>query len=315
MSVKHFIYANLPSAMLVQLAKLRTLVQHPSDSINRIKQDLQKDKAAKRGVVSYPQHFVFIAGLPKSGTTWVEALWQNVPSFVSYERSFLRHFDAFDTVHSPHDLHVKFFSRIPKDRYSYLKRHTHYSEDNEAILRQFDIKPIVVIRDIRDMLISRYHHAMEDPRHWMHQRLVNLNFEQGFMTSMDLQQSSSQLQYYNNWIQGWLDYQDRCPNDVLIVKYEDMLADVAGALDNMLRFHNIELSAEAIQAIIARQKQGYKKGASLGENLKRAPGEKNTFRKGKSGEWRHQLSDAHLAAIEQVAGATLKRCGYQSSFE
>lgn len=309
--MKSILVSYLPDWLLIFLHKVILLVKFPKDTFKSLKRDLNKDLLVKRESIEYSQNFVFIAGLPKSGTTWIEALWSEVPGFVQYDKSLVRNFNFLHTLASPHDLSPQMFSNVPTDKYSFLKRHTHYSQENVAILDSFNIKPIVVIRDLRDMMISRYHHVMAEQAHWMHEELQNLKFDDGFVVSLGLTSKEGPLAYYNDWIKGWTGYANQHPDKVLLVKYEDLLDNICGQMENMLRFQGIDMSPQEIETIIEAQRNNYKKHASLAESLAKSPFQRNTFRKGKKQGWKDVFTDKHKAIFKQHSESILLGSGYE----
>ena len=65
-------------------------------------------------------------------------------------------------------------------KFSYVKTHLKYDQN---ILKKFineRFKVIVVLRDIRDVMISRYFHVMSDNKNWQHDVIKTLSFEEGF---------------------------------------------------------------------------------------------------------------------------------------
>ena len=64
-----------------------------------------------------------------------------------------------------------------KNKLSYLKTHTHFSQKYFNIAKKYNVKIIVSLRDLRDVLISQVYHIKSDKRHFQHKYLRNLNFE------------------------------------------------------------------------------------------------------------------------------------------
>ena len=56
-------------------------------------------------------------------------------------------------------------------------------EKYENIAKNHNLKIIISMRDLRDMLISRYFHIMNDNSHWLHHQIKDLNFTDGFISS------------------------------------------------------------------------------------------------------------------------------------
>ena len=75
------------------------------------------------------------------------------------------------------------------------------------IARAYNPKIIISIRDIRDMMISRYFHIISQKCHWQHKSLIDLPALEGFRLScverMNIE-SMRPIDYYHYWISGWL---------------------------------------------------------------------------------------------------------------
>ena len=59
------------------------------------------------------------------------------------------------------------------------------------------------MRDLRDMLISRYFHILSDKDHWLHKTIKDLDFTEGFINSIKAKSdkdSPNALNYYYYWI-------------------------------------------------------------------------------------------------------------------
>ena len=57
------------------------------------------------------------------------------------------------------------------------------------------------------MLISRYYHIKSDQKHWLHKKLIKLDFTEGFLKSLKEKFSPSSedpLTYYYFWIKNWI---------------------------------------------------------------------------------------------------------------
>jgi hypothetical protein len=94
-----------------------------------------------------------------------------------------------------------------KNLLSFLKLHLDPHPENLHILDETGLKTVVLIRDTRDMLISRYYHVINDKNHWDYQRLKFFSSQSRLLESMkaiDPEGSISVIEYYNYWINGWL---------------------------------------------------------------------------------------------------------------
>ncbi|HXL56871.1 MAG TPA: sulfotransferase domain-containing protein [Chitinophagaceae bacterium] len=112
----------------------------------------------------YNQPVLFVAGLPKSGTTWFEKMLGSLPGFsdimipeaVSYEQT---HHQSH-TFEFPSDLFKRF-----KKALVVLKLHAHGSLHNFQVLEKSNIKYVVMYRDLRDVAVSHVFYVQRTTYH------------------------------------------------------------------------------------------------------------------------------------------------------
>ena len=207
---------------------IRTFLKSPRIFSNEFLEDLKKDFFADEGGL------IWVAGLPKSGTTMIEEIL-NFSGYVQGNKSALRRFGPYPLDHS-HGISHGHFKFFPKNKKTFIKTHTHFDQKYMEIARAYNPKIIISIRDIRDMMISRYFHIISQKCHWQHKSLIDLPALEGFRLScverMNIE-SMRPIDYYHYWISGWLPAAKK--NHALIVWYEDYLANPYSYLDQILR--------------------------------------------------------------------------------
>lgn len=294
-----------------------TVLNNPVAFGTQFIQELYYDYLALTGRVSYSNHLIFVAGLPKSGTSWLEKIISEVPGYIKLNGSFLRRFRGAELLSYSHGVNAEMLASAPRGKYSFLKLHTHYRDEYIAILEQANIKPVVLIRDLRDMMISRYYHILSDPTHWFYNDINGLPFDEGFEKSLfgvSEEDTETAIKYYKSWVDGWVNYVNMNREKALLVRYEDMKTDLCQTMDNILRFHDISLSRESIDRMIRRQSRNDKVKESLAKNLS-LPGKfKSTFRKGSIGEWKNCFTERHVDIFKREAGDTLITSGYEEDY-
>ena len=107
------------------------MLSSPIILINEILADIKKDYGKK---ISYNK--VWICGLPKSGTTLIEKILDNLP-YVSMDRSPLRYGINKDLIEVNNIR--KYIKLFPKNKNSYLKTHLEY---NKKILENLKTKTL-----------------------------------------------------------------------------------------------------------------------------------------------------------------------------
>ena len=101
----------------------------------------------KRLCEPYPVNVIFIAGLAKSGTTWLANMFSSLGGF---DRITPRGWKVQRNV-----LYPGIFDEF-KNRLAVIKGHTWYSQEHLAVLRDSNLKYFVIVRDPRDQIISEY---------------------------------------------------------------------------------------------------------------------------------------------------------------
>ena len=246
--------------------------------------ELRHDIEADRKSIKYnsPHKIVFCAGLPKSGSTMIEHIFENLP-YVRANETMMRSFSTgkLDHVHGVSDW---MFKNLPKNKYSFFKLHTHFTEDYFSILRKYNSRVIVSIRDLRDMMISRYHHILSETDHWQHKDVRGLSDKEGFLKSLvgfPPDEDTIPIVYYYNWIRDWKEAS--LIKDIYLCNYEQYTEKPLEYIDGILGWIEfssfsstlIEENLDSIRSTV--------KMLDLNSRIQKKGRSSTTFRKGKSG--------------------------------
>lgn len=289
-------------------------LKYPTVYFNQLIHEINYDYLAITKKVKYKNHLIFVAGLPKSGTTWLEKLISEIPGYIMLNGSFLRKLKGVDELDHNHGINNKMINSAPPNKYSFLKRHTHYNQKYIRILDKAGVKPVILIRDIRDMLISRYFHVLADPYHWQHQSINSLPLNEGFEKSLfevPPDMNVNVVTYYKNWINDWLIYDEHHSGKSLVIRYEDMRHDIFDVFKRFLIYYEFEFSDEFIRKMINNQKRKQIMKSDLSKNIYLPEYLKTTFRSGKIGEWKNLLSKDNKMNLKNLVGDILIKSGYE----
>tara|TARA_B100001123_G_scaffold40816_1_gene41976 strand:- start:816 stop:1742 length:927 start_codon:yes stop_codon:yes gene_type:complete len=273
--------------------------------------DLKKDKLSKS--IKIKPHIIWCAGLPKSGTTLIEEILEFYG--VSAKKSLLRLYDDSDLDHV-HGISEKLFSSFPKNKITYLKTHSHFSEKYINIATQYNSKIIISMRDIRDVMISRYYHIMNDKNSWQHNSIKNLNFNDGFIKSISEvydnnpnAKSKKPIEYFYNWILGWQNYA-RDNNNCLILWYEDYVKAPKTYLEKIKNYLNLNfIDTNLIHAKLVKE-QKFLKSRGFEKNI--TDFEIKTFREGKIDNWKKILDNKILEKFYSELPEDIKKIEYKN---
>lgn len=102
---------------------------------------------------------------------------------------------------------------------SVVVTHLHYSGSNYEVLKQSEVKVIVVIRDFRDVLVSRAFYVVRNRRHPYHQYAKELSLEVRFLGAIvgDPRRGVPSLRDTLHWFVGWLN------RDFSVIRFENLV--------------------------------------------------------------------------------------------
>ena len=263
--------------------------------------------AAFEGFTPRPND-VLVSTYPKSGTTWA--------LHMAYEIGYLGDGDyahSYDVFSWPDNL-VPLENNPPLSDLSYLADSptglrvikTHLEAPFVPVA---DGKHISVIRDPKDIIVSMMH------------------FENGFNEilfggSIPVQAFVDSFQtdkfIYQSWpmfIDSWWSLRDR--DNVLVLTYESMKADLVGTIGKMARFLEIELNEAQLAKVAEKSSYGWMK-ANDHKYAQPAFGEAEQVplvRSGKAGSAKELLSAEQQAAIDNFCIQRLDQLGSEFPYQ
>ena len=245
----------------------------------------------------YPHRLVFVAGLPKSGTTWLQNLMLAVPA---YRR--LACYDPRNLLFE-HVLDPALVEHLPVQGNFFIKTHVEARPEGVEALCRFGVPTVIMVRDLRDQCVSRFYHVLNDPAHRHHNYYKNGERAEVFSHCLDIA-----VHEYAGWIRGWLAELRKNSSLFMLVRYEDLRMDVKGQFSRALEHFDIALAEEQIDAIIAGVSAQARQGADLASRLKSG---KSTLRAGRVGDWRKHFSKSDVEYFKSVANDVLVSLGYE----
>lgn len=262
--------------------------------------NIQEDFKSYFGKYNYPHRIIFIAGLPKSGTTWVENFFTKIPGYV------IRSLSGDQKYINNHGIPSNGFKYFPKKCYSCIKTHANPTIENFKALNKNGIDKIIVIyRDPRDVAISRYFHFCKSPKKPSEPYYMDYNS----MDKKDAIKHSILIikKEFFKWINGWLDYAKQNPDKILIIKYEEMYFNTFITFKKICLYYEINLNDKHIYLILDSLKDMKKEF-----NTNKIAGLKSTFRKGGSGGWKDHFTKEHIDLFTSEDKEMLKKFGYDN---
>ena len=289
--------------------KLILALKHPTISAKVIPYYSQRfisDQQSRFGKYNYKYKIIFLAGMAMSGTTWMKNLVSRIPGY--YTRSAPMPND----LHYVHGICDSVFSRIPKHGYTLYKTHLQPKDEYiDCVFRNGVDKLVITHRDLRDIVVSRYHRQIDYPKSKDAFDYVDykaLGFEKSLDHSIELVGD-----VYKEWILGWLENKNKYPDKILIVKFEDMKSNTIKVFKKVLDFYSINLEDEHIRQIVEECRG--KKKENIAANKVLPFGISSNFRSGKIGSWKTELTAKQKQRCKELFGDTLIKTGYEEGLE
>jgi hypothetical protein len=199
---------------------------------------------------------------------------------------------------------------------------------NDRFLRKNDVvmshrlysrkykRPIVVVRDPRDMYVSYYYFQTSYQNRDPHSNLFkyfhhdpNRNIREDFYDYLKakLFYASHPWFYYSQFLDNWLSRPGVC-----VIRFEDCLSDPEGILIRILRFLDEPIDFNLVTKTVAATSFQAITKEKYGES--RNPGEEDNakfHRKGIAGDWKMHFTKKSCQLIEKLEGSSLRRLGYE----
>ena len=226
----------------------------------------------------YPRHLLFIAGLPKSGTTWLKKMVACHPGFHELLPLAVTRYEMLTGRSHDYDLPRGMFHQLG-GMLAVIKMHVHGSPNNLAVLRDAGVRHIVLHRDLRDVAISHVSYVKRAPWHPEHLIYLRRNTEEALRLFAD-----RTLLEFAEWVRSWHDNGD--PELSLTVRYENMVGNPRNVLTAVSRHFMLDSSPELIDEIIRKNSfETLSKGRMRGKEQPRS-----FLRKGVVGDWKSHFT-------------------------
>lgn len=242
----------------------------------------------------YKNPILFVMGLPKSGSTWLEKMISSYPGYCDLlipEASLAKP----GTFYLPDDT----FTRM-KDMLVLTKMHILATDHNVSVIDKARVPYVILYRDLRDVCVSDYHYMNLTPWNTRYELVSNMTLSQ----YID-QFHKNGLADFCKWIDLWDQKRDKKRS--LLVRYEDMLEDPHGTLKKILNVYELPATDERVNEMVEKNTFTKLSGG-------RERGQEKTssfFRKGKAGDWKNHFTQEQADKYMDVAGDWFVRHGYE----
>ena len=185
----------------------------------------------------------------------------------------------------------------------FLVSHLYYQEAFMEILMKYDIKPILLVRDPRDVVLSNVNYVTRaNKKHRLHDFVAShlkadrdrLHFFIKGSRSPHEYSIAELLEKFHPWTQS---------GKVLTIRFEDLIGEAGGgsakkqrqSVELLLDFIGVQLNAEQKMAMIQKI---FHTGSK-------------TFNKGRINQWKKRFNETDKQLFKEVAGDWLIKYGYE----
>lgn len=183
---------------------------------------------------------------------------------------------------------------------TYVLAHLPYSAEAESILDELGYRHVLIVRDPRDIAISRYRFETSFEHLPLHELFAGLPDDGARLATSIGGHAGSGLGDIGTRMRSYLGWRGKACS---VVRYEKLVGPRGGGsraeqieeIDRLFRYLGLPLSREDA-------------GSIAGELY---DPEAPTFRTGKIGDWRAHFKPAHVDLFKKVAGEVLVDLGYE----
>lgn len=250
----------------------------------------------------YPQKVLFVAGLPKSGTTWLKKMIASYPGFHELLIPDVAVYELATGGSHDYELPSDMFSRF-SGMLVVTKMHVHGSVHNFQVLGAAGVRHVVLYRDLRDVAVSHFFYVRQTPWHPEYLIYSGLSVQEGLATFAE-----RTLLAYVDWVRSW--QRNRDPEMSLVLQYEQMLSDPTAVMARVAQHFELDSSPETIATIVDTHSfQNLSGGRKHGQGSTQS-----FFRKGVAGDWENHFTPTLKEAYKHLIGDFLIEFGYEQDY-
>ena len=243
-----------------------------------------------------------------SATTKVKNMCGMIPGYFSRYSPIPYHIDV------KQDITDSAFKYCPSWSYSLYKSHLNPSKENIDVIKRNNVKKVVVTyRDLRDVVIARYHRLIKFPKRKGDPNYVDYNK----MKKSDAINHSIEVvsKDFTKWISGWLEIKKEDNNYVLLIKFEDLIMNSEVEFCKILKFYEINLDKKLIQKIVKNTKGKKNMITNLNDSRILPWAISSNFRSGKIGNWKNEFNAENKLNAKKLLGDSLIKLGYENNLD
>ena len=187
-----------------------------------------------------PVTHIFVAAMPKSGSTFVCRSLEQLTGFLWYPMTF-----AY--FQNEHDLYLPYMLRAISTN-TVTQQHCRATDVNLRLLRAFNMRVVVMVRDIHDLVISYFDHLHRQRVRIPSTHLNDQFYELDTETKVDLIIDMI-VPWYISFYASWYDAELNGSVPIIWMTYESLLDDPAASVRKALNLYDIDGPIEVIQQV------------------------------------------------------------------
>jgi hypothetical protein len=247
---------------------------------------------------------VLANSIPKSGTNLLKNCLYHFPSLrPAHKHSSLKRYRHIGSKELKNTLkHIR--------RGHYFTGHVPYTESNGKILKDNNIRSIMIIRDPRDVVVSHMHWATEKKKNHrlrMFYQSLPSDYER-LMASLkgfsgEHTADGKPFEGVKTWFKDFMPWRKKPYN--LTIKFEDLVGHRGGG-DDKRQLETIKKIAKHLEIEINSDTLRY-----IGDNT--FSSDTHTFRKGKIGGWKDHFDERCKEECKKTIGEWIIELGYEKN--
>jgi hypothetical protein len=217
---------------------------------------------------------IFIACVPKSASTFLKNLLQNVTGYLDM-------FTVYAAGQTEHEIYLPTL-RDCAHLDTVTQQHCRASDANIHLMQAFNIRPIILVRNIFDSVMSLLD--------FYNQGAFQASYFRADWQALDEETKidlliENVIPWYFQFIASWDLAEKQKRLDLQWLTYEELVADKAQAVLNVLKFYGLGASRTAVEQRIKQVE---------------SEGRKNRFNKGVPGRGARGLTDSQKEKVERL---------------
>lgn len=230
------------------------LLKHRNSSVRAYAKKIESQKKKFYNANSK----LFICCMPKSGSTFVA---KTLSKILNYQ--YAHFFEEFGMASAQNVSEIKAIDLL--DKYLVIHQHLLGTNENIFLLKRFGVKPLILVRNIYDGIVSLREHIHSENSDWPFLFHINeIFFQQNEQEQYDFLIDFA-VPWYINFYTSWYEKIKSKRIEGLMLTYEEMIDDKQKFFSKILNFYQKNFSGEEIKKVCDEMGQSKDVRFSVGQ--------------------------------------------------